>query len=64
MSDCFKVSYKNKKRAKQAAYAIKAKGKILPHEALIPYWCNSCSSYHLTHLSATEFLNKVAKFNK
>lgn len=64
MSNCTKVSYPNKKRAQQAAYAIKAKGKISAHSWLNEYYCKSCNAYHLTTLSAEEFLNKVAKYNK
>lgn len=64
MSNCQKVSYQNKKRAKQSAYAIKCKGYISPHDYLMPYWYSSCGAYHLLSSNTTQFLNKVAKYNK
>ena len=64
MTNCTKVSYKSRRVAKQSAHCIKLKGAILPRENLIPYLCQSCKAYHLSKSDSTEYLNKVAKYNK
>lgn len=64
MSNCTKESHRSKGKAKQAAYAIKAKGYIGAREFLTPYYCKSCDAWHLSKITATEFLNKVSKHNK
>lgn len=46
--DCNKVCHRSKKRARQAAYAIKAKGHIGARSWLIPYYCEECKCWHLT----------------
>lgn len=54
---CTKNSYPSKKKAKQAAYAIKAKGYIGCRDALFPYFCRSCNSFHLSSKNNEQYFH-------
>jgi hypothetical protein len=56
---CTKVSYPNSKRAKQAAYAIKARGSINAREALYPYYCKQCQAFHLSKMTYEQWFHKL-----
>lgn len=52
---CDKVKYQSLKRARNAAYAIKAKGYIPARDSLNPYWCASCKVWHLSKQSGSKY---------
>jgi hypothetical protein len=56
---CQKVSYPSSKRARQAAYAIKAKGSIGAREWLNPYYCKICQAFHLSKMTGYEWFNQL-----
>lgn len=64
MKICDKQDYKTKKIAKTSAHVLKLKGIIPPRVDLIPYYCDKCNFWHLTHITVTEYINKVAKSKK
>lgn len=52
---CDKVKYTSIKRAKQSAYAIKAKGYIAARESLQPYACKHCGCWHLSKIGGQKY---------
>lgn len=52
---CLKVSYKNQKEADKAFYGMKNRGHISPRAEFRAYYCESCQSWHLTHMPVKQY---------